>query len=588
MPSGRLDLRSALRAERMFMLFRLIGGSAAILITVLDASTHPADVYVVEQAIHVGIVVLGLYSWAGLRRLDGERPLRRFMRSTFAFDILLLASLRPLHAYAAGSGSPPPSLLLPLIGGLKYGKKGAWLGALSLVASQVLYEVLKVSVFDNPLTIDGSMTIVLIGTLAGLMSAAAAEQAAEDREHAERGEQEASRARRDVERMHAVILAGIGGTTDEAAERMADELGRQLGTDRVAIFTYDREEQRADLVTSTSIDLNITSALAPGGVIARAIEEEQVVHAAADEHLACGIPIRVAGRLAGIVLVELPPGSRTEAVIGIERVADQLALVLQAARAYETELRLATQFQELDRMRTEFIAITSHELRTPLTAISGFSETLDRLPGALGNAQARTLVSSIQKQSRRLGVLVDDLDTASRIDGGRLTIASAAVELAAVVARTIDAVGITASAHGPDATVWADEERLEQVLANLLRNAAEHGAAPFEVSWEKVDGRVEILVGDHGAGIPLKSRRHVFNRFFQAESHLGHSRGSGLGLSIAAELATLMRGSLELVDREPGAWFRLSLPATPHRPAAQADAQLGESSLTASASRRAD
>lgn len=241
-----------------------------------------------------------------------------------------------------------------------------------------------------------------------------------------------------------------------------------------------------------------------------------------------------------------------------------MGLVIEAARAYERELELADRYQELDRLKTEFIAITSHELRSPLTAVIGFAETLMRSE-RLCPDQLDLVHEGLLRQARRLKRLVEDLQTVSRIDAGTLPVHIERVRLRQVLAGAAEACGLREDVRlegDEEVMVLADEDRLIQVMTNLFTNAATHGEVPISVTWRSSDGRVVVHIRDEGPGVPVERRERIFERFAQGGDVLAHHEGTDLGLSIARELARAMNGELVLADVEgPGAEFivRLSL-----------------------------
>ena len=220
-----------------------------------------------------------------------------------------------------------------------------------------------------------------------------------------------------------------------------------------------------------------------------------------------------------------------------------------------------------DRLR-QFLADASHELRTPVTSIRGYSELFRRgaadRPDDLAMAMRR-----IEEEAIRMGVLVDDLLLLARLDEGR-PLARDPVDLAAIVTDAVtDAQvlaperAITLAAPEHLETV-GDEQRLRQVVANLLQNALRYTppASPIEVRVEPRVEHAELVVADHGPGVDPEHLEHVFERFYRAErSRTRESGGSGLGLSIVASIVAAHGGTVR-VERTPGggASFIVDLP----------------------------
>ncbi len=190
-------------------------------------------------------------------------------------------------------------------------------------------------------------------------------------------------------------------------------------------------------------------------------------------------------------------------------------------------------------------------------------------------------------QAERLGRLVTELLDLSRIDAGALPLRRQVFEVAPLLAETIAEATVTAEVVGrgvrfgtvvdpPGATVFADPERLHQVVTNLLDNAARHSPAGAEVLVHArcADGNLMIEVHDEGPGIPAAERERVFERFTRGERASG--RGTGLGLAIARWAVDLHGGTIAVVEPttattvtgrshggNPGCRIRVTLPATP-------------------------
>ncbi len=169
-----------------------------------------------------------------------------------------------------------------------------------------------------------------------------------------------------------------------------------------------------------------------------------------------------------------------------------------------------------------------------------------------------------------MGVLVEDLLLLARMDEG-MTFTTGRFDLAVLAARAVEGARaadperrIELHAEGP-VDVDADEDRLQQVLDNLLANARAHTPEGAHVSVTVAassDGGGTVEVADDGPGVPLEHRGRVFERFYRADDSRsrGGGGGAGLGLAIAAEIARAHGGTLTLVPTERGATFRLSVP----------------------------
>jgi two-component system, OmpR family, sensor kinase len=216
-----------------------------------------------------------------------------------------------------------------------------------------------------------------------------------------------------------------------------------------------------------------------------------------------------------------------------------------------------------------FVSDASHELRTPLTSMRGYAELLQRNPD-MSRDDVLLAVHRIEDETRRMGLLVDDLLLLARLDQRR-PLDRAPVDLTSMIN---DAVS-DARAADPERTVIArvtqpmvvtgDDLRLRQAVANLVRNALVHTPAgsPVEVTLQPQNGHVEIDVIDHGPGVPAEQRDRIFERFHRADPLRSRDQGgSGLGLSIASAVVNAHGGRIS-VDDTPGggATFRIELPA---------------------------
>jgi signal transduction histidine kinase len=234
--------------------------------------------------------------------------------------------------------------------------------------------------------------------------------------------------------------------------------------------------------------------------------------------------------------------------------------------------REASQRDQLDRLKDEFVLTASHELRSPLTSVQGFAELLMLERDSLTEKQVET-VEIILDNCRHLVGLLNDLLDLARSDAGRLAIKPAPTELAPLVddvVRTMRAQtepgGQTLSQQvDPDLPrVNADTGRLRQILVNLVTNAHEYSpeGASIEVGARRDGDEVEIAVKDDGPGIPAEQLAHIFERFTRGDAGLTQRvGGTGLGLAISKSLVELHGGSIA-VDSTVGvgSTFRVRLP----------------------------
>ncbi|MCO5170927.1 MAG: PAS domain-containing protein [Planctomycetes bacterium] len=231
--------------------------------------------------------------------------------------------------------------------------------------------------------------------------------------------------------------------------------------------------------------------------------------------------------------------------------------------------------------RDRFLAMLSHELRNPLAALVTATYTLRR-PEMPAAARARA-PEVIQRQADHLARLLDDLLDVARVTSGRFQVRREAVDLLSVLARALeqhrdafDAAGLELRVEAPDAPVSVDGDatRLQQVVGNLLSNAAKYTprGGRAELRLEVVGERAVVRVRDTGVGIAPEHVDRVFELFFQDDASLDRAKGGlGIGLTLARSIARMHGGDLALTSagKGQGAEFMLSLPlAVPPEPAA--------------------
>jgi PAS domain S-box-containing protein len=232
-------------------------------------------------------------------------------------------------------------------------------------------------------------------------------------------------------------------------------------------------------------------------------------------------------------------------------------------------LRDITQIHEVDRMKSSLISTVSHELRTPLAAIKGYATTLLAKDVQWDTLTQQEFLNIISDETDRLSNLVNDLLDMSRIDGGNLTVSKEACNLEELVYRAAQ------RAHPgpgdrlqlnipPDLPLfYADPQRIEAVLRNLIENAAKYAGenSPVRISANVEANHLVIRVNDEGPGIPAEERERIFDSFYQLENGLNRkSSGAGLGLAICRGFVIAHGGKIWVEPRQTGACIAFSLP----------------------------
>lgn len=297
------------------------------------------------------------------------------------------------------------------------------------------------------------------------------------------------------------------------------------------------------------------------------------------------------GRSVALILADVPPSGQESYLRSVHKVAIGRVTEWQGRRKngesfpFEVALfrfedpageRFAANIQdiserrEVDRLKSEFVATVSHELRTPLTSIRGSLGLL--AAGVTGDLtpKGRELVRLAERNSVRLTALINDILDFERLDSGRVEMHFAAADLQMLVEQSFESVRafaddqeISLASHPTKARIWADADRIVQVLVNLLSNGIKFSAPGGEMRvWAEEQGsRVRVFVKDQGRGIPATHRQRIFERFFQVESSDKRDQGgTGLGLAICKAIVEHHGGRIG-VESEEGAgstfWFEL-------------------------------
>jgi signal transduction histidine kinase len=257
-------------------------------------------------------------------------------------------------------------------------------------------------------------------------------------------------------------------------------------------------------------------------------------------------------------------------MIGILIVGMSIILLFREARSRNLNRILA--LQQSDQARKDLLAVVSHDLKNPLSALLMTNEILLKtLPPDLGsNEQRRSLLEKSRRAAEQMRRLITDLLDSARIEAGKLEIHPAECAATQLIDQTMDVLEPIAAQKGLRLTravpgdlplLWADSERISQILSNLLGNAIKFTEKGGEVAV-RASGRedcVEFAVSDTGAGIAREDLPHLFERYWQAKQAQG--LGTGLGLAICKELVTAHGGRIWVESEEGrGSVFRFTLP----------------------------
>lgn len=283
------------------------------------------------------------------------------------------------------------------------------------------------------------------------------------------------------------------------------------------------------------------------------------------------LPLRAHGRITGaLILMRLRPDQpySDDDLVFFQELSDRAALALDNARLYQ-EAQVAV------RARDEFLSAAAHELRTPVTTVKGYAQMLLRAQarGDLAADRVPRFLQAIDESTDRLRVLTDDLLDVSRLRLGQMPLHPRSVDLMALTTRLIeryetqfdDRHALTLVSDAPAAVVSADPGRIEQVLSNLIENAAKYSpdGGPISITIASVDRGIQLSISDIGIGLPTEALESIFEPFSRAENAIRDNvPGLGLGLYICASIVRRHDGRIEAesAGEGRGTTFHLWLP----------------------------
>ena len=275
-------------------------------------------------------------------------------------------------------------------------------------------------------------------------------------------------------------------------------------------------------------------------------------------------PPAVAAYVLPLVVTHQPP-QVVGSVMVLIPTAVGLGLLMAGQAAYQRQAREV--ISRMERWRAALNATLAHDVRSPLTTVQIALETLQGNDESLPADQKQMLISAALRQTSRIRRLATSLLDAERVElRGDLRLERRWVPLRDAVDEVATHLntGDLVNDVQPGLLVYADTDRLEQILINLCSNSLRHGKAPISVAGEREEHGVRIEIRDHGPGVP----EHVVPQLFTRFSEAGRNPGSvGLGLWIVRELARAHGGETHYEAAEPGARFVVTLPAPTAGPA---------------------
>lgn len=415
------------------------------------------------------------------------------------------------------------------------------------------------------------------------------------------------------------VIASAPTELQPVLDTVAENAARVCGANDAVIFLVkDKVLWRASVYGS--LIMSMAGEAGPpidrGNVPGRAVVERRTIHihdlqAVADQYpgastrgIAQGVrtelstPLLREGEPIGVILIrrtEVRPFTEKQIDL-FKTFADQAVIAIENVRLFQEiqnknrQLEVANErLQELDRLKSDFVANVSHELRTPLTAIKGAIDLLLReVAGPLNEKQTHYLARVRSNTHRLAGLIMDVLDL-SKIEEGKIELHAAPVSLAGLVHEIVETLQpiatekkVVLQAAIPESSllVWADRDKITQVLTNLIGNAVKFIPTGGKVNVSAtIEGGewVRVSVIDDGPGISQDEKDRIFDKFYQiAEVGGAKPKGTGLGLAISKALVELHGGKIWLESElNHGSTFHFTLPVSGSR---QADSRVNVSS----------
>ncbi len=344
----------------------------------------------------------------------------------------------------------------------------------------------------------------------------------------------------------AFMLFTLSGAPREAFE----SLGMPRHTDLFKPTFSHREVIRVDDITKDSrYGKNAPMAGMPNG------------HLDVKSYLAVPV-VSTSGEVIGGLLFGHPQAGRFKAEHEdlVESIASQAAIALDNSKLFEEVTAMSDK-------KDEFIALASHELKTPLTTIKGYLQLLSKKEQDRVNA---LFLDKTLDQVAKLNALVADLLDVSKIEAGKLQFNLEHFDLRLILKEVMETFPYTYKSHKiifhdqfEPAFVYADKQRIEQVINNLLTNAIKYSpnADLVEVSVDRNPDTVTVRVKDYGVGLKEEHKRKIFTRFYRAEG-VENISGLGIGLHLTKEIIDRHKGEIGVESKfGKGSEFYFSLPA---------------------------
>jgi PAS domain S-box-containing protein len=535
----RVDVRPALDRVRDVLAVILL---AAVVSPVVAATNGVNALWVADDISGSDYASRWLLWWVGdamgalivvpLVLVWSTRPYRGLTRRQMVEGLAVLAALVGLSCLVFLAGYwRYPHLLFPVLiwATLRFAQLGAVTGSFVVTALAVAGAV------DGSTPFTERSTTEIVQILEGLIGAVAVALLVLGAVLSERGRAERRAADALESLSEAQGLAHVGSWNWD------------IGSDRV---TWSDELYRIYGLEPGSVDVTFESFLEQVHPDDRAVVRDRVERAYGD-----GRPFVFEHRLVH------PDGTVRWSLSRGRVVTDERAHPVRMVGTAQD----VTERKQLDELRDSILATVSHELRTPLTSILGFSITLQERGEALDEETRAEIAAHLTSQGRKLDRLLSDLLDLDRLRFGHMLPSFHETDVAQLVrqvARGFDS-DHPVSVHGESVLAEVDGPKIERIVENLIGNAVKHTppGTEIDVFVAREDGGVLIRVDDRGAGIAEEDREAIFDPFNRGGATVAERPGTGIGLTLVAQFASL-HGGRAWVEENPGggASFRVFLP----------------------------
>lgn len=580
-----------------FAFFQIFSGKDPLCIAgQIPVACEPSYLRPIGYGMAAGLLVVNLLAtaWVRRHRHDG-RHIQIVGLALFLIDHLFLIGYTWLYSAFRDTTTWVMLYILPLEGALRYGMTGALASLGILGVAETARDIYREKVFGYPFVFVPGTTfrigiMSIIGMVAGMMSRSLNRERQEVERRADLMSDLADReaaARREANASYEAVRAGVStGNFQEAMERMITTIGENLGLESLALGLVEETKhgRRLRVVAghrypaeaigkSIALDEGICGPVVATGTPALVNDVEadpRYLDWATWAKSEMAVPLRAGGNIIGVLNVESPNKDAFDIaqLEKLNRVAAQVAVVVENARVLAKEQEAVHRLTELDTMKTDFIAITSHELRTPLTVIRGFIQTLRRSDVDFSPDQRQNYLEVIDRQTTRLHQIVEDLLFVARIESGAIDLQHSSVNPKQLLEEVIEEGFSDRSGQfvieGDGAGLITDRDRLKRVCSNLIENALKFSPEGSVISLTLRDtpDHLQILVRDSGVGIPKEELERIFDRFHQVGGSLRReSQGFGLGLYVVRRIVEAIGGTIDVTSAAgAGTTFTISLP----------------------------